>query len=353
MEMANNKVKENDKELEDEGALPGFRFHPTDEELVGFYLKRKVEKKPISIELIKQIDIYKYDPWDLPKVSNVGDKEWYFFCIRGRKYRNSIRPNRVTGSGFWKATGIDKPIYSVKEPHDCIGLKKSLVYYRGSAGKGTKTDWMMHEFRLPPNGKTTTPANFQNAKENINNVAQEAEVWTLCRIFKRIPSYKKYVPADNRWKETTTKKSASSCPLDYNDSSSKTCSLETDYPEPYLSLELDTSSDQYQRQAGLVHGGDEMTPTSATTRASWFVGQYGNNNIVPLAAHSHPHHYHPHPHHVLQAPFSASYNPTSFNRNNPNSADDIFMNGSWDELRSVVQLAVDRHPSELYDINIR
>lgn len=109
--------------------------------------------------------------------SNVGDKEWYFFCIRGRKYRNSIRPNRVTGSGFWKATGIDKPIYSVKEPHDCIGLKKSLVYYRGSAGKGTKTDWMMHEFRLPPNGKTTTTtttANFPNAKENINNAAQEA-----------------------------------------------------------------------------------------------------------------------------------------------------------------------------------
>ena len=86
------------------------------------------------------------------EVSSVGDKEWYFFCMRGRKYRNSIRPNRVTGSGFWKATGIDKPIYSVKQPI-CIGLKKSLVYYRGGAGKGTKTDWMMHEFRLRPNAK--------------------------------------------------------------------------------------------------------------------------------------------------------------------------------------------------------
>lgn len=78
-----------------------------------------------------------------------GEKEWYFFCLRGRKYRNSIRPNRVTGSGFWKATGIDRPIYSTGDAGDCIGLKKSLVYYRGSAGKGTKTDWMMHEFRLP------------------------------------------------------------------------------------------------------------------------------------------------------------------------------------------------------------
>jgi len=83
-----------------------------------------------------------------------GEKEWYFFCLRGRKYRNSIRPNRVTGSGFWKATGIDRPIYSATNSGESIGLKKSLVYYRGSAGKGTKTDWMMHEFRLPPAAAT-------------------------------------------------------------------------------------------------------------------------------------------------------------------------------------------------------
>lgn len=53
---------------EDDVQLPGFRFHPTDEELVEFYLRRKVEKKAISIELIKSIDIYKHDPWDLPSM---------------------------------------------------------------------------------------------------------------------------------------------------------------------------------------------------------------------------------------------------------------------------------------------
>lgn len=50
----------------DDIMLPGFRFHPTDEELVGFYLKRKVQQQTLPIELIKQVDIYKYDPWDLP-----------------------------------------------------------------------------------------------------------------------------------------------------------------------------------------------------------------------------------------------------------------------------------------------
>jgi hypothetical protein len=46
--------------------LPGFRFHPTDEELVTFYLRRKVAGKRLSIEIIKEFDIYKQDPWDLP-----------------------------------------------------------------------------------------------------------------------------------------------------------------------------------------------------------------------------------------------------------------------------------------------
>ena len=67
IEKMNAKVHSSDDTKKDEEVvLPGFRFHPTDEELVGFYLQRKVDKKPLKIELIKQVDIYKYDPWDLP-----------------------------------------------------------------------------------------------------------------------------------------------------------------------------------------------------------------------------------------------------------------------------------------------
>lgn len=45
---------------------PGFRFHPTDVELVKFYLKRKVLGKTFSVEAVTELDIYKYDPCDLP-----------------------------------------------------------------------------------------------------------------------------------------------------------------------------------------------------------------------------------------------------------------------------------------------
>lgn len=45
---------------------PGFRFHPTDEELVRYYLKRKVSGKPFRLDPISVVDIYKSEPWDLP-----------------------------------------------------------------------------------------------------------------------------------------------------------------------------------------------------------------------------------------------------------------------------------------------
>lgn len=90
------------------------------------------------------------------ELASSGEKEWYFYCPRDRKYRNSARPNRVTGAGFWKATGTDRPIYS-SQGTNCIGLKKSLVFYKGRAAKGIKTDWMMHEFRLPSLTDPTLP----------------------------------------------------------------------------------------------------------------------------------------------------------------------------------------------------
>ncbi|EMS56160.1 Protein FEZ [Triticum urartu] len=167
-----------DMDKSEEVLLPGFRFHPTDEELVGFYLKRKIQQKPLSIELIRQLDIYKYDPWDLPKLASSGEKEWYFYCPRDRKYRNSARPNRVTGAGFWKATGTDRPIYS-SEGTKCIGLKKSLVFYKGRAAKGIKTDWMMHEFRLPSLTDPSLP------KVPIDKNIPANDAWAICRIFKK------------------------------------------------------------------------------------------------------------------------------------------------------------------------
>ena len=73
-----------------------------------------------------------------------GEKEWYFFSPRDRKYPNGSRPNRAAGTGYWKATGADKPIGNPKP----VGIKKALVFYAGKAPRGEKTNWIMHEYRL-------------------------------------------------------------------------------------------------------------------------------------------------------------------------------------------------------------
>ncbi|XP_073134147.1 NAC transcription factor 25-like [Henckelia pumila] len=163
---------------------PGFRFHPTDEELVVHYLKKKAASEPLPAStIIAEVDLYKYDPWELPSKASFGDQEWYFFSPRDRKYPNGARPNRAATSGYWKATGTDKPVFTAKDQSQKVGVKKALVFYCGKPPKGIKTDWIMHEYRLLEN-------NFNvKAPGIILPVSSKGSLrlddWVLCRIFKK------------------------------------------------------------------------------------------------------------------------------------------------------------------------
>lgn len=75
----------------------------------------------------------------------MGEKEWYFFSQRDRKYPTGLRTNRATEAGYWKTTGKDKEIY---RSGVLVGMKKTLVFYKGRAPKGEKSNWVMHEYRL-------------------------------------------------------------------------------------------------------------------------------------------------------------------------------------------------------------
>ncbi|XP_073288991.1 NAC transcription factor 32-like [Primulina huaijiensis] len=160
----------------------GFRFHPTDEELVVHYLCRKCSGQQIAVPIIAEIDLYKFDPWDLPGMALYGEKEWYFFSPRDRKYPNGSRPNRTAGSGYWKATGADKPVGKPKT----LGIKKALVFYTGKAPKGIKTNWIMHEYRL---------ANVDRSAGKKNNL--RLDDWVLCRIYNKRGVLEKHYKMDH------------------------------------------------------------------------------------------------------------------------------------------------------------
>ncbi|XP_038994407.1 NAC domain containing protein 50-like isoform X2 [Hibiscus syriacus] len=126
---------------------PGFRFHPTDEELVSYYLRRKVLNKPVRFNAIAEVDIYKHEPCNLSDKSRLKtrDNEWYFFSSLDKKYVNGGRMNRATNQGYWKATGKDR---EVRHNSQLIGMKKTLVFHTGKAPEGLRTNWVMHEYRL-------------------------------------------------------------------------------------------------------------------------------------------------------------------------------------------------------------
>ncbi|XP_024982302.1 protein CUP-SHAPED COTYLEDON 3-like [Cynara cardunculus var. scolymus] len=152
--------------LRDIGATlpPGFRFYPSDEELVCHYLYKKIANEDVLKGTLVEIDLHTCEPWQLPETAKLNSSEWYFFSFRDRKYATGYRTNRATTSGYWKATGKDR---TVVDPRSgvIIGMRKTLVFYKNRAPNGVKTGWIMHEFRLE------------------NPHIPPKEDWVLCRVF--------------------------------------------------------------------------------------------------------------------------------------------------------------------------
>ncbi|ESW09149.1 hypothetical protein PHAVU_009G104400 [Phaseolus vulgaris] len=158
---------------------PGFRFHPTDEELVTCYLLNKISDSNFTGRAITDVDLNKSEPWELPGKAKMGEKEWYFFSLRDRKYPTGVRTNRATNTGYWKTTGKDKEILN-SATSELIGMKKTLVFYKGRAPRGEKSNWVMHEYRM-------------HSKPTFRTTRDE---WVVCRVFKKSGGAKKF-PSSN------------------------------------------------------------------------------------------------------------------------------------------------------------
>lgn len=121
---------------------PGFRFYPTDEELVLHFLHRKkTPLLPFHPDVIPDLHLYSYDPWQLHGRALAEGNKWYYYSRRSTQ-------NRVTCNGYWKPTGIEEPVFCSTK-NNRIGIKKHFVFHMGESDSvGIKTNWIMHEFRL-------------------------------------------------------------------------------------------------------------------------------------------------------------------------------------------------------------
>ncbi|KAK3420233.1 hypothetical protein EUGRSUZ_G01047 [Eucalyptus grandis] len=133
-------------------AIVGYRFHPTEEELIN-YLKSKVTGCRETFCIIPTLEnIYEINPWDLPAKFNENsiirskDQEWWFICPQTQNQRIS----RKTPCGFsWKITGKHIDI-KAKTDDKKIGSKITLVFIDGRNSKGTRSNWVLHEFHPHP-----------------------------------------------------------------------------------------------------------------------------------------------------------------------------------------------------------
>nr|CAB3461332.1 unnamed protein product [Digitaria exilis] len=185
--------------MADEQTPPGFRFYPTEEELLCFYLRNKLDgvRRGDIERVIPVADVCALDPWQLLGTSSThdfacshrgafsGDGEpWFYFCPRQEREARGGRPSRTTPSGYWKAAGTPGLVYAADGRP--IGTKKTMVFYRGRAPGGAKTNWKLNEYKALEDEDTPAAAAHGAAPApSLQLPLQTRSEFSLCRLYTR------------------------------------------------------------------------------------------------------------------------------------------------------------------------
>ncbi|RDX60807.1 NAC domain-containing protein 41, partial [Mucuna pruriens] len=126
----------------------GFRFDPTDDVLVGYYLRKKTLCKPLPNDLIPDYDVFQSEPWALPGgEKHLNWQRFFFYDTRTRVFENPDK--RGAGNGQWRVVEKCEDV-ELPTKLQVISKRNMLVFWEAKGNSFTKTNWAMHEFRLAP-----------------------------------------------------------------------------------------------------------------------------------------------------------------------------------------------------------
>lgn len=155
-----------------------YRFYPTEEELILFYLSNKLQdQRTHDIQrVIPVVHVYDHKPCHLPRLAGElcreDTEQWFFFVPRQEREAQGGRPSRTTAHGYWKATG--SPTYVYSSENKVIGVKKTMVFYEGKSRSVKKTEWKMNEYRA---------IEEEIDNNNIVPVPKLRHELSLCRVY--------------------------------------------------------------------------------------------------------------------------------------------------------------------------
>lgn len=179
MEFPSCSVKVHDKFV----MLPsGVAFYPKDEEIVSHLIgKVSGHTDGGGSHFIKDIQLYKHEPWELSSLARDSGHQRMYFFTRLRSRSHSERVHRKAVCGFWKISG--RSSYINDKDGKPIAVKKLLTYYK----KDEKTQWLMEEYTLLHDHEYTL---VRNQLPNQDNEKLEMlPSWALCVVYHSKKNY--------------------------------------------------------------------------------------------------------------------------------------------------------------------
>ncbi|KAM3337032.1 hypothetical protein P3S68_032732 [Capsicum galapagoense] len=163
----------------------GFRFHPTDEELINYLKNFVLHGMFPPRDFIKVADLFEdLEPWEIMAEFNK------------KKF------SRTVGKGTWKGQNSGNPIEdNGLKKNTTIGYKRSLKYKSDNEKDENNDKWLMKEYFLPDEYFRKSSKNYTfvicKIKEKKKNKGEEVDDEFIDYVLESIPDNHQLITNDD------------------------------------------------------------------------------------------------------------------------------------------------------------